>query len=258
MDLTIEPIWSFSRGIKEVFQNNSVEQKIEQKDIILEQQNSNIFGIRYSFTDLDNKNFRLALSMNTPPPFQYPVEFYTQYLTPQNILLVQNLFERIIQEKREQDIVSVLNIVDNKIQDLRMGANNTIFVYKKGINEAVPINIAGDGIRKIVSILSVIANAKDGIVLIDEIENGLHYKTLKEIWKVIFIAAEKYNTQLFMTTHSKECIDFLVKFINETENNQYKNYVSLLRLNNKNSNHFVTSYLDDNLDAIYEKNLETR
>ena len=185
MDLTIEPIWSFSRGIKEVFQNNSVEQKIEQKDIILEQQNSNIFGIRYSFTDLDNKNFRLALSMNTPPPFQYPVEFYTQYLTPQNILLVQNLFERIIQEKREQDIVSVLNIVDNKIQDLRMGANNTIFVYKKGINEAVPINIAGDGIRKIVSILSVIANAKDGIVLIDEIENGLHYKTLKEIWKAI-------------------------------------------------------------------------
>ena len=259
MNLTIEPIWKVSVKHENSNQYNVVTQQIEQKNIILEQQNNDIIGIRYSFKDLNGQNFRLDLSINTPPPFQYPVEFRTHYINSQNIFSVQNFFEKIIQEKGEQEIVSVLNNIDNRIQDLRMGANNAIFVYVKGISKAVPINIMGDGIRKIVSILSVIADAKNGIVLIDEIENGLHYTTLKGMWKAIFLAAEKHNTQLFITTHSKECIDFLIEFIKESNDNiQYKKYLSLLRLNNKNNEHFVTNYLDENLDAIYEKNLETR
>ena len=47
----------------------------------------------------------------------------------------------------------------------------------------------------------------DGILLIDEIESGLHYSALLDVWKLIFKTAKDLNVQVFATTHSKDCIE---------------------------------------------------
>ena len=49
-------------------------------------------------------------------------------------------------------------------------------------------------------------NAQDGAILIDEIENGLHYSKLPEVWKTIDWLSREFNVQVFATTHSYECI----------------------------------------------------
>jgi predicted ATPase len=49
-------------------------------------------------------------------------------------------------------------------------------------------------------------HAKHGCVLIDEIENGLHHSVLPKVWEVIADVAEQFDTQVFATTHSFECI----------------------------------------------------
>jgi AAA15 family ATPase/GTPase len=50
----------------------------------------------------------------------------------------------------------------------------------------------------------VVADAK--VLLIDEIENGLHYSVLPTVWKGLLLAAKEFDVQIFATTHSWECI----------------------------------------------------
>ena len=49
-------------------------------------------------------------------------------------------------------------------------------------------------------------NAKDGILLVDEFENGLHWSVQEEVWEKLFVLAEKLNVQVFATTHSRDCV----------------------------------------------------
>jgi AAA15 family ATPase/GTPase len=64
----------------------------------------------------------------------------------------------------------------------------------------------GEGIRRLMSILLAILNSPGGLVLIDEVENGLHYSVMKRVWQAIAQAARQAHAQLFATTHSWECI----------------------------------------------------
>ncbi len=64
----------------------------------------------------------------------------------------------------------------------------------------------GDGISRLLSIILAIATTKDGVVLIDECENGLHHSVMPRIWKAIGQAAREYNCQVICTTHSYECL----------------------------------------------------
>ncbi|MGE5343724.1 MAG: hypothetical protein ACM3SY_19820 [Candidatus Omnitrophota bacterium] len=43
--------------------------------------------------------------------------------------------------------------------------------------------------------------------MIDELENAIHYQLLKDFTWFLWQLSEEFNTQLFITSHSKECID---------------------------------------------------
>jgi len=51
-----------------------------------------------------------------------------------------------------------------------------------------------------------LACAKDGILLVDEIENGIHWTVLPEVWIFILKVAKRLNVQVFATTHSNDCL----------------------------------------------------
>ena len=52
-----------------------------------------------------------------------------------------------------------------------------------------------------------LVNARNGILLIDEFENGLYYTVQPDIWRLIFQVARRLNIQVFATTHSWDCIE---------------------------------------------------
>ena len=72
--------------------------------------------------------------------------------------------------------------------------------------QSEPVNMMGDGARKIVSLLTAIYDCKDGALLVDEISNGFHYSVMSNLWKVLIHAAVRNNTQLFITTHDIDSI----------------------------------------------------
>jgi AAA15 family ATPase/GTPase len=86
----------------------------------------------------------------------------------------------------------------------------------------------GDGLRRYLNIVAASANPINNILLIDEIENGLHYSAYKKLWEAIFALAVSNNKQVFVTTHSKETLYRLNEMLEEHA--EYRNELSLYTL----------------------------
>ena len=75
-----------------------------------------------------------------------------------------------------------------------------------GLRKKIPLNLLGDGISKLSSIIMNSFNVKNGVMLIDEIENGFHYTKHKLVWDIIFKLSVDLNIQVFANTHSWEMV----------------------------------------------------
>ncbi len=74
-------------------------------------------------------------------------------------------------------------------------------------SEPIPLKSLGEGMTRLFGLALVLVNCRNGVLLIDEIEIGLHYSVLPDVWKLIFKTAKDLNVQVFATTHSKDCIE---------------------------------------------------
>lgn len=72
--------------------------------------------------------------------------------------------------------------------------------------EPLPLRSMGDGTNRLFNIVLALASASDGVLLVDEFENGLHWSVQKEVWKTVFRLASRLNVQVFATTHSRDCV----------------------------------------------------
>jgi predicted ATPase len=81
-----------------------------------------------------------------------------------------------------------------------------IAIELEGRSRPVPLSEMGDGTRRVLSIVLAMVQASGGVVLIDEVENGLHYSVQQEVWRAIFHLAEQLAVQVFATTHSWDAI----------------------------------------------------
>jgi len=124
--------------------------------------------------------------------------------------------------------------IDSQIEDIELTEKNDIkrfLVDSKAFPEkSVDITSYGEGLQRIFEIALSFAYCKNGVVLIDELETAIHYSLLVDFTKFIQELAVKFNVQVFITSHSKECIDAFV-------NNEFKNdEVSAFFLKNENNN----------------------
>ena len=74
-----------------------------------------------------------------------------------------------------------------------------------GDNLPIPVNLVGEGFARMLELAVGIADVSGGMLLVDEIENGLHYSTHQGIFATLFDLAEEFDTQVIATTHSREC-----------------------------------------------------
>jgi len=87
----------------------------------------------------------------------------------------------------------------------------TAYVKLVGVDQVVPLNSMGDGMARVLQLALSVFSAKDGLLLIDEFENGLHYSVQEKVWALIFHLAQTLNIQVFATTHSWDCIESFAK-----------------------------------------------
>ncbi len=123
------------------------------------------------------------------------------------------LWDQLIQGPGQLHVLNWLRLVDPRIQDLAYiagrGASRIALLKVEGEGR-IPLDSMGDGVRRMFHIGLAMATASKGILLIDEFENGLHWRVQRELWAALGRAAQEFDVQIFATTHSRDCIDGFV------------------------------------------------
>lgn len=73
-------------------------------------------------------------------------------------------------------------------------------------NGPLPLRSMGDGITRLFHITLSLVNARNGVLLVDEFENGLHWSVQEKVWETVFQLAKRLDVQVFATTHSRDCV----------------------------------------------------
>ncbi|MEY4926851.1 MAG: hypothetical protein RI894_1287 [Bacteroidota bacterium] len=123
---------------------------------------------------------------------------------------LEQLYAKNVEEKNKKQVVQILkNAIDEYIEDFDMVTDNDIIRFKFQHQNFNTLDLTqfGDGFQRVFNILMQFAYAKNGVVLIDEVENGVHFELLEILVKAIKTLSEQFNVQVFLTSHSKECID---------------------------------------------------
>lgn len=142
----------------------------------------------------------------------YNINYITPAVPYRNI---EELFTIAVKNKQEQYIVEVLNSVDRRIKDVVIAGDQIL--VDAGAEQRIPLQLMGDGMRKIFSLIVNMSSCRGGIILIDEIDNGLHHTSMQVLWKAIVECASKFNVQVFATTHSIESLAALKNIYEDME-----------------------------------------
>jgi AAA15 family ATPase/GTPase len=145
-----------------------------------------------------------------------------------------------------------INFVENKARGF-WGDNRIALVKLSEFENPLSLKSLGDGIYRLFHIILALVNAKDGILLIDEFENGLHWKIHPKVWDVVFRLSEKLNVQVFATTHSSDCIRGF-----ETAWREHLDAGTFFRLDVKEDNVKATYYNHETLKDALVADVEVR
>ncbi len=171
---------------------------------------------------------------------------------------VANLFGRLVKSKRVQDLdlVNILKFVEPRLLklDTISSAGSSMIYGDIGLDQMLPISLMGDGMERVIGIVLRIANASGGIVLIDEVENGLHHSILSSFWQVIDRAARDFDTQVIATTHSYECIRKAHQAFSQSDNYDFL----LHRLDRIDNRVESVTYDQEALEAAIKAEFEVR
>ncbi len=111
------------------------------------------------------------------------------------------------------ELLRLLRIVSPEIRDITtiVQDSGSMLFADIGLKRKVPINLLGGGTRHLLSIALAFGKARKGSLLLDEIDAGLHYSVMPQVWKWIDEASAHYDCQVFATSHSYEIVRGAVK-----------------------------------------------
>lgn len=179
----------------------------------------------------------------------------------------EEYWDQIALTEDEDRIIDALRIIDD-VEDIGLTAPRSKnggpepterfpIARLKGQDRPEPLSNLGEGMNRIFAMTVGLIRAEDGILLIDEIENGLHYSVQPDLWRMIFEIAQKLDVQVFATTHSYDCIQAFQQ-VSEEYGPSESMLVSLRRREEEPED--IVAVLSDreDLGAVVNANIEVR
>jgi len=140
---------------------------------------------------------------------------------------VMMLFEDIVLTPAEERVTQAMRIIEPDIERIassggeriragsRYPGRGGILVKLKGIKDRVPIGSMGDGIWRMLGLALSVVQSAGGMLLVDEIDTGLHHTVMKNLWRFLYRCAKEFDVQIFATTHSRDCFQSLAVICRE-------------------------------------------
>ncbi len=175
-------------------------------------------------------------------------------------LQLGELWDKVSLSSLKGEVLDTLRLIESQIVDLNflgdvgIGQGRVPFILLKSQNGPFPLSLSGDGMNRLLGLVLALANSQNGTLLVDEIETGLHYSVLSDVWRLIFRFAHASNTQVFATTHSWECIEAFQEAAEEDRLNEGV----LIRMENKNGDVKATVFDERRLAIVTRDQIEVR
>jgi ABC-type branched-subunit amino acid transport system ATPase component len=161
-----------------------------------------------------------AIHRNSRPGAQgLPLRFLTaSSLTVDTVI---SLIDDIVLTPEEDLVTDALRIIEPNIDRIAssgaerrrsgvpLSGRGGVLLRLEGVKNRIPIGSLGDGIWRMLGLALSIVHSQDGLLLVDDIDTGLHHTVMEDMWKFLDSAAKSYNVQVFATTHSRDCYESL-------------------------------------------------
>ena len=146
-------------------------------------------------------------------------------------------------DDKDSEVLKAFQVLDSSIESVESFSigEPTLYLRRKG-EKRLPLSLFGDAINRVAEIILKLVNNKYKILLVDEIENGIHHTSQREFWRVLFRLAVELDTQIFATTHSLEMLQAFADVGLEQNQECSSAYFELAR--KLKTNHIIGSRLD--------------
>ncbi len=198
-----------------------------------------------------------GLNFDSGPELGPVTEFFPSSAWSFNPLLPAQMFSQLSLQQRERAIVdAVRDEFEHSLESLVvLSPSGTPGLYAglRYLKEKLPIGYLSAGISRFIAMLSAVLLRGNGVVLIDEIENGISYKIFQSLWKYLLRSSVENDTQIFATTHSLECVRALLPAMQEHEHD-----FTLLRAERTNGSSSITLVPGKFLESAIDQGVEVR
>ncbi len=198
-----------------------------------------------------------GVNFDSGPELGPVTEFFPSSAWSFNPLLPAQMFSQLSLQQREKAIVdAVRDEFDRSLESLVvLSPSGTPGLYAglRYLKEKLPIGYLSAGISRFIAMLSAVLIRGKGVVLIDEIENGISYKIFQPLWKYLLKFAVDNDTQIFATTHSLECVRALLPVMQKHEDD-----FTLLRAERTNGSSAITVVPGRFLESAIDQGVEVR
>lgn len=149
---------------------------------------------------------------------EFPTEIRCRSLGPSliNNTVMSQFWDRAALTEDEDRAVEALNLIFNDSVERvavigddrgsRSPHGRRAVVKVKGRERPVSLKSLGDGATRLFGVALALANSRNGFLLIDEAENGIHYSVQRDFWNMVLRTAQQNNVQVFATTHGWDCV----------------------------------------------------
>jgi AAA15 family ATPase/GTPase len=152
-------------------------------------------------------------------------------------------------------VKEILRIIEPRLQDIDfLSQQSNVNVLLEGLDNPVFIGSLGDGMHHLLVIAVALASAQGGLLLLDEVETGLHHSVLIDLWRLLFQTTHRLNVQVIATTHSWDCISAFSQVWNEMQETEGQ-YCRLDRVGEQIVTEF---YSPDELALAVKREIEIR
>ncbi|RKH34300.1 ATP-binding protein [Corallococcus praedator] len=191
--------------LPDIFQNRSAVLRVSRGTVPIQ------FALLRSLTDINSSDFVDMLTGRIP---EAGSSLTCELLPARGIdrASIGALWDSIVLTANEQSTLQALRIIApdieriSLVEDPRQQGVRYALISRQGHSSPEPLHSMGDGMNRVFELALGLVSAKDGLFLIDEVENGVHYAAQEQLWRFIFEAASQLGVQVFATTHSWDCI----------------------------------------------------
>ena len=185
-----------------------------------------------------------------------PVHFYS--LESLNPMSMGGMWNTVLTKGLEAEIVNDMRLLEPDLDSIHFltsaGLRSGILVGLRSSGHRLPIDSYGDGMSRLLAMRLSFVGAADGFLLIDEIDTGLHWTIMEEMWQFVVEVARRSNVQIIATTHSLDCIRGLGSLIQSRPD--FEEEVSIQKIHS--SLKQAVCLRGDHIKVAVEQNIEVR